>query len=89
MSTRDDFTDERGIIGTYHRLSEKHCFRYVTEFEGRRNNRRLDTIEKMSTMAANAEGKSLRYEDLIGPKHTRQPRMHSVFGAENFRNEIV
>ena len=66
---------KRGIVGTYHHLSEKHLSRYVTEFEGRHNNRRLDTIEQMSIMAANADGKRLSYADLIGTPETRQPRM--------------
>ncbi len=66
---------KRGIVGTYHHLSEKHLDRYVTEFEGRHNNRRLDTVDQMASMAANTEGKRLRYADLIGDKNTRQPRM--------------
>ena len=66
---------KRGIIGTYHHLSEKHLPLYVNEFEGRHNNRSLDTIDHMSNLARQSEGKRLRYADLIGPQHTRQPRM--------------
>ena len=35
----------------------------------------LDTSEQMSTMVRGADGKRLTYAALIGPKHTRQPRM--------------
>ncbi|MCY4108220.1 MAG: IS1595 family transposase [Chloroflexi bacterium] len=66
---------KRGYQGTYHKLSEKHLARYIAEFEGRHNQRPLDTIEQMSAIARGMDGKRLRYEDLIGPAETRQPRM--------------
>ena len=37
--------------GTYHKMSEKHPDRYVSEFAGRHNHRPLDTIDQMSAMA--------------------------------------
>ena len=49
--------------------------RYVVEFEGRHNQRPLDTDKQMAIMAVNADGKRIRYSELIGPKDTRQPRM--------------
>jgi len=47
-------------------MSEKHLHRYVQEFEGRHNNRPLDTEVQMSAMAQGSVGKRLQYDDLIG-----------------------
>ena len=43
----------------------EHLDRYVGEFEGRHNSRPLDTADQVAAMARNAEGKRLRYDDLI------------------------
>ena len=56
---------KRGYHGTYHRMSQKHLDRYVGEFEGRHNDRPLDTIVQMRAMVRRAESKRLRYKDLI------------------------
>ncbi len=56
---------KRGIMGTYHHVSDKHLDRYVTEFEGRHNNRPSDTIEQIHSVVRGMEGKQLRYRDLI------------------------
>ena len=56
---------KRGIDGTYHHISVKHLPRYSNEFEGRHNRRPLDTAEQMGALARSADGKRLRYEDLI------------------------
>lgn len=55
----------RGIMGTYHHVSDKHAFRYSNEFSGRHNVRSMDTAGQMETVVANSAGKRLRYEDLI------------------------
>ena len=55
---------KRGYMGTYHHLSEKHMHRYVREFAGRHNVRKLETIKQMGTVAARAVGKRLMYRDL-------------------------
>ena len=65
---------KRGYDGVYHHMSAKHLPRYVTEFEGRHNRRPLDTADQMATMARGANGKQLRYADLIGPADARQRR---------------
>ena len=46
-------------------MSEKHLHRYVAEFEGRHNQRPLDTIDQMKLMVRGMDGKQLRYADLI------------------------
>ena len=66
---------KRGHDGVYHHFSAKHLHRYIVEFAGRHNARPLDTIDMMGTITRQSVGKRLRYSDLIGPKHTRQPRM--------------
>ena len=66
---------KRGHDGVYHHFSAKHLSRYIVEFAGRHNNRPLDTAEMMGKLVRGADGKRLRYVDLIGPKETRQPRM--------------
>ena len=68
-------TLKRGYDGVYHHMSENHLDRYIAEFAGRHNTRPLDTEAQMAEIAAGAEGKRLRYADLIGPKHTRNPKM--------------
>ena len=60
---------KRGYIGTYHHMSPEHLGRYVGEFEGRHNQRELDTIDQMAAMVRGTEGKQLRYADLIDHGH--------------------
>ena len=66
---------KRGLLGVYHHVSVKHLQRYTTEFAGRHNQRQLDTEAQMGALVISGVGKRLRYADLIGPRHTRQPRM--------------
>lgn len=56
---------KRGYVGVYHQMSVKHLGRYVMEFEGRHNQRPLDTENQMQAMAYGMEGKRLKYTDLI------------------------
>ena len=62
---------KRGYQGVYHWFSTKHLHRYVSEFEGRHNDRSLDTINQMQAIVAGMMGWRLRYIDLIGPEDTR------------------
>ena len=38
-------------MGTFHQMSAKHLYRYVTEFAGRKNIRHQDTITQMERLA--------------------------------------
>jgi len=57
---------KRGYMGVYHWMSGKHLGRYVAEFMGRQNIRAQDTIDQMTSIVQNFEGKRLRYADLTG-----------------------
>ena len=49
---------KRGYDGVYHQMSANHLHRYVTEFEGRHNRRRLDTVDQMAGMARGGEARA-------------------------------
>ena len=59
---------KRGYHGTYHRVSEQHLPRYLSEFTGRLNQRDLDTQEQMDAIAGGLVGKRLTYTELCGGK---------------------
>ena len=56
---------KRGLDGIYHHISVKHLGSYTDEFEGRHNARPLDTADQMTVMAQGADGKRMRYRDLV------------------------
>ena len=58
-------TLKRAINGTFHHISPKHAGRYATEFSYRRNVRESDTLDQISGLIKDSEGKRLKYEDLI------------------------
>lgn len=52
---------KRGIIGTYHHVSERHLHRYTSEFDFRYNTRTLNDFERAYTNLLGAIGKRLTY----------------------------
>jgi transposase-like protein len=55
---------KRGLIGTYHHVSEQHLQRYVTEFDFRYNNRSklgVSDAERATTALKGVSGKRLTY----------------------------
>ena len=56
---------KRGYRGTYHHMSEKHLGRYVTEFSGRHNDRKSDTLDQMAAIVQGMNGKRLPYRVLV------------------------
>ena len=53
---------KRGYYGTYHRMSPKHLQRYVNEFVGRHNIRRLDTVDQMENITKGLFDKNITYK---------------------------
>lgn len=57
---------KRGIIGTYHHVSEQHLHRYTAEFDFRYNTREKNDFERADENLLGAVGKRLTYRR-IGP----------------------
>ena len=60
---------KRGIIGTYHHVSEQHLHRYCAEFDFRYNTRELNDFERAEEALLGSVGKRLTYRR-IGPLGT-------------------
>ena len=56
---------KRAHVGTFHKLSPKHLDRYVQEFAGKHNLRRLGTMAQMRRVVRLMAGKTLPYDVLI------------------------
>ena len=52
---------KRGVIGTYHHLSEAHLGRYTAEFDFRYNTRLLNDHERADVCLQGIAGKRLTY----------------------------
>jgi transposase-like protein len=52
---------KRGVIGTYHHLSENHLHRYTVEFDFRYNTRKMLDSERATLALMNIVGKRLTY----------------------------
>ena len=65
---------KRGLVGTYHKVSERHLQRYVTEFSFRYNNRQANGVsdsERADNTLKQIAGKRLTYR----PTHTQAKSM--------------
>jgi transposase-like protein len=52
---------QRGIMGTFHSVSEKHLGNYLNEFQFRWNTRKVDDGERVSRLIKSFDGKRLEY----------------------------
>jgi len=52
---------KRGVIGTYHHISEQHLARYTAEFDFRYNTRKLSDTDRAAEAVKGARGKRLMY----------------------------
>ena len=60
---------KRGIVGTYHHVSEHHLQRYVNEFDFRFSNRSangVEDFERAVNLLVGVKGKRLTYQTTIG-----------------------
>ena len=60
---------KRGIVGTYHHVSEQHLKRYLAEFDFRYNERSalgVNDAERMSRAIPGIVGKRLTYRRTYG-----------------------
>ena len=56
---------KRAYKGTFHKISQKHLDRNVTEFAGRHNTRTLDAIRQTDSIVRGMVGKNLTYKKLV------------------------
>ena len=54
---------KRGIIGVYHHVGKQHLHRYLSEFDFRYNERKIDDAERSMLALCGIEGKRLMYRD--------------------------
>jgi len=52
---------KRGIVGVYHKVSEAHLHRYISEFDFRYNTRKMDDFERATESLLGIRGKRLTY----------------------------
>lgn len=52
---------KRAVFGTHHSISEAHLHRYMTEWDFKWNNRKVDDGERAALIAKGIEGKRLTY----------------------------
>ena len=55
---------KRGIIGTYHNVSQRYLYRYLWQFDFVWNSRRMNDGERTILAVKAAEGKRLMYKSV-------------------------
>ena len=66
---------KRAYMGTYHRMSRAHLQRYIDEFAGRHNQRKMDTEVQMVMLVQQMVGRRLHYRELAVGKGEGRVRM--------------
>ena len=52
---------KRGVMGSFHSVSEAHLYRYLAEFDFRHNHRHASDAERANELLRGAKGKRLMY----------------------------
>lgn len=60
---------KRGIMGSFHSVSEAHLFRYLAEFDFRHNHRDHSDAERADALLRGAQGKRLMYHQSSEATH--------------------
>lgn len=58
---------KRGLVGTFHHVSEQHLQRYATEFDFRWNHRKTTDDERAAALLGQVHGKRLTYKQPDAP----------------------
>ena len=53
---------KRGMMGSFHTVSEAHLYRYLAEFDFRHNTRAMSDAERADELLRGAKGKRLMYQ---------------------------
>ena len=56
---------KRGFVGTCHRMLFKQLHRHISEFAGRKNNRELNSVERVGETVCGMEHKRLCFRGLV------------------------
>src|SRR3546814_18800185 len=65
---------KRGVIGTYHYMSEAHLPRYSVEFAFSYNTRKISDTERTAAARQGAQGKLRTYRRTAATKNTKTDR---------------
>jgi transposase-like protein len=57
---------KRGVAGTYHCISAKHCEKYANEFAARYNNKEKTNIERFYQLIGASDTERVTYKELTG-----------------------
>ena len=54
---------KRGLVGVYQHVGKQHLHRYLSEFDFRYNERKVDDAQRSASALCGIEGKRLMYRD--------------------------